>query len=669
MIGHSMGRWRRRRWRGRSAGRRGGGDRAAERAPPRAQRDRGDGDGRGDRRRGGGGDRGREDRLSVAVSNGPRLTVIAGEPTALDEVLAELTAAGVFCRRVKVDVASHSPQMDPLCPRVAAALAEVAPVAASVPIRSTVTGTTLRGDEMVADYWVDNLRRPVLFDGRAGAPRRGERGVHRDEPAPDPGAGDRGEPRGPRGRRLRADVAAAGAGRAHVPARVARAGVCPRVDVDLARVSLAGGRRVELPAYPVAARALLARWRGGPARGGWGRRRPRAERQGHPLLGAAIAVSTRAGERIWEQAIGLEALPLPRRSSGRRGGGRPGAAYIEAATAAASEVPGAATTIVLERLFVRSPPRLPASGARQVQVVLNARGARGTFQIASGEGGRWTRHASGEVRGGPGGAGARGARAPGGGHARGGPGGALPPHAGARIEYGPAFSLITGLWIGEGRRSVGCACRAASAMTAIGCTRRGSTRACRCRLAPDPRGRASPTCRGASRVTRTGGRRGRRGARAASGAQAGGADERAGHALTLDAEGGCWSASRASGRGAWRARGRRRRAREDLARGGLSPGGGGDGVAAARRGVAGLRGSARRRGALVERLVAHGQRCVRVIAGDEFRAARSTSTRSTRRSSRAPRPPAARGPRRRGALPRGSSTSGASTRLSSRRRT
>lgn len=57
---------------------------------------------------------GLEDRLSVAVSNAPRATVISGDPAALGEVLARLEAQGVFCRRIKVDVASHSPQMDPL---------------------------------------------------------------------------------------------------------------------------------------------------------------------------------------------------------------------------------------------------------------------------------------------------------------------------------------------------------------------------------------------------------------------------------------------------------------------------------------------------------------------------------------------------------------------------
>jgi acyl transferase domain-containing protein/surfactin synthase thioesterase subunit len=106
---------------------------------------------------------GYEDRLSIAVSNGPQSTVLSGEPEALDEVLASLDTAGIFYRRVKVDVASHSPQMDPLREELLAALRNVHPRQARLPMRSTVTGETLRGTELDASYWVKNLREPVLF--------------------------------------------------------------------------------------------------------------------------------------------------------------------------------------------------------------------------------------------------------------------------------------------------------------------------------------------------------------------------------------------------------------------------------------------------------------------------------------------------------------------------
>ncbi|TKC98038.1 non-ribosomal peptide synthetase/type I polyketide synthase [Polyangium fumosum] len=107
--------------------------------------------------------RGFEDRLSVAVSNSPRSTVLSGDPRALDEVAARLTQEGVFCRMIKVDVASHSPQMDPLLRDIVDSLAALSPRAARIPMYSTVTGAVTSGPELTAEYWGRNLRAPVLF--------------------------------------------------------------------------------------------------------------------------------------------------------------------------------------------------------------------------------------------------------------------------------------------------------------------------------------------------------------------------------------------------------------------------------------------------------------------------------------------------------------------------
>jgi acyl transferase domain-containing protein/acyl carrier protein len=107
--------------------------------------------------------RGREHELAVAVSNSPRASVLSGDPAALDAVLAELEREGVFCRRVKVDVASHSPQMTPLAAELATELAGLAPGAAALPLYSTVLGRRVEGRELGADHWGRNLRQPVLF--------------------------------------------------------------------------------------------------------------------------------------------------------------------------------------------------------------------------------------------------------------------------------------------------------------------------------------------------------------------------------------------------------------------------------------------------------------------------------------------------------------------------
>lgn len=103
------------------------------------------------------------DRLSVAVSNSPNSTVLSGEPLAMKEVLEKLRVQNIFCRPVKVDVAAHSPQMEPLRPELVSALKDIQPRAASIPLYSTVTGAPVAGQSLDAAYWGRNLRQPVLF--------------------------------------------------------------------------------------------------------------------------------------------------------------------------------------------------------------------------------------------------------------------------------------------------------------------------------------------------------------------------------------------------------------------------------------------------------------------------------------------------------------------------
>jgi epothilone polyketide synthase D len=106
---------------------------------------------------------GHEDLVSVAVSNSPTSTVIAGDPVALDTIVKGLDERGIFCRQVKVDVASHSPQMDPLREELLASLGELAPRTGEIPFYSTVNDALLTGAELDAGYWVDNLRDRVRF--------------------------------------------------------------------------------------------------------------------------------------------------------------------------------------------------------------------------------------------------------------------------------------------------------------------------------------------------------------------------------------------------------------------------------------------------------------------------------------------------------------------------
>ena len=103
------------------------------------------------------------DRLCVAVVNGPRSTVISGDPSAVAEVRAECEREGIFCRAVQVDVASHSPQMDPLVPELRAAVKDVDPQAAVMALYSTVDAARMDGAKLDASYWGRNLRSTVQF--------------------------------------------------------------------------------------------------------------------------------------------------------------------------------------------------------------------------------------------------------------------------------------------------------------------------------------------------------------------------------------------------------------------------------------------------------------------------------------------------------------------------
>lgn len=102
-------------------------------------------------------------KLSVAVSNSPKSTVLAGDQQSVTEVIALLEKQELFCRQVKVDVASHSQQMDPLKEPLREALQSVSPNTITTPLFSTVHMKFMDGEEMDKNYWIDNLRGTVQF--------------------------------------------------------------------------------------------------------------------------------------------------------------------------------------------------------------------------------------------------------------------------------------------------------------------------------------------------------------------------------------------------------------------------------------------------------------------------------------------------------------------------
>ncbi|MFI1919551.1 type I polyketide synthase [Nocardia sp. NPDC020380] len=104
---------------------------------------------------------GYDGRLSIAAVNGPRVVVLAGEATALDEFLAD--SDDVMAFRTPIDYAPHSAVVDSVRDPLLAALATVQPAPGTVPMLSTTEAEWARPTELGAEYWFRNLRQTVRF--------------------------------------------------------------------------------------------------------------------------------------------------------------------------------------------------------------------------------------------------------------------------------------------------------------------------------------------------------------------------------------------------------------------------------------------------------------------------------------------------------------------------
>ncbi|MFD9718900.1 acyltransferase domain-containing protein [Streptomyces sp. NPDC059076] len=306
---------------------------------------------------------GREDKVSVAVSNSPRSTVLSGDREALAEIAEQLERGQVFCRWVKVDVASHSPQMDPLRPDLLAALKGIAHHPGTVPVYSTVTGAVLDGTRLNENYWADNLREPVLFGAQVA--RLVREGVHAFVemsphpillPAVEQVAAECGGPvtviPSLRRNENERDTLLASLGRLHVLGAATR--------VDRAVTPARRGRR--LPHYPWQRERF------------WHERSDRAPRSGaglvprRGLLGERIDSAVQPGTHYWQMEFGADTADL---GDHRIGGAAvmPGAGFVEMALAAAGQVWDGPGHVLSDVLFQQAMV-LSQSRPTRVQVVL-----------------------------------------------------------------------------------------------------------------------------------------------------------------------------------------------------------------------------------------------------------------------------------------------------------
>ncbi|ODR04079.1 polyketide synthase [Mycobacterium sherrisii] len=103
-------------------------------------------------------------RLSIAAVNGPTAVVVSGEVAALEELIAFCADLELRTRRIDVDYASHSVEVEAIRHELVDVLAGIEPRSSRVAFFSTVTGSRLDTAGLDAAYWYRNIRQTVQFD-------------------------------------------------------------------------------------------------------------------------------------------------------------------------------------------------------------------------------------------------------------------------------------------------------------------------------------------------------------------------------------------------------------------------------------------------------------------------------------------------------------------------
>ncbi|WP_420719472.1 SDR family NAD(P)-dependent oxidoreductase, partial [Streptomyces sp. RTd22] len=298
------------------------------------------------------------ERATVAAVNGPTAVVVSGEEDAVERVMVVARERGRRVSRLRVSHAFHSPLMEPM-------LAEFADIAASVTYRqpvlaavSTVTGEPVgEEDWATADYWVDQVRRPVRFHD-ALETATGTQNVSRLlEVGPDPVLTSLAQ--------AATEASAASVlrkGRAEAESvLVAAAEMFVRgAKLDWAAVFAGtGAQRVELPTYAFQHQRFWLR----PSRSVTDASGLGLGTVGHPLLGAALRL---AGSDTVLLTSRLSAQSHPWLSDHVVAGSVvvPGTVFVELAVQAGDQV----GCDQVEDLTLRAPLILPNDGTVQIQI-------------------------------------------------------------------------------------------------------------------------------------------------------------------------------------------------------------------------------------------------------------------------------------------------------------
>jgi acyl transferase domain-containing protein/acyl carrier protein len=275
------------------------------------------------------------DDVVLAVVASPQSTVIGGATQTVRELVATWAQRDVLAREIAVDVASHSPQVDPILDELMDVLAELDPKTPEVPYYSATAFDPREQPVCDAWYWSDNLRHMVRFGAAVQAALEDGYRVFA-ELAPHPllthaveqTAGSLGTPPAtlaamrreqelPHGLRgFLADLHSAGAA-------IDFSVMCP------------DGRLVDAPLPTWSHRTLLLTPSGQDSRA-----RGTYTVPVHPLMGAHVRLHEEPERHVWQGEVGTAAQPWLGDHRIHNVAVLPGAAYCEMACAAARTMLG-----------------------------------------------------------------------------------------------------------------------------------------------------------------------------------------------------------------------------------------------------------------------------------------------------------------------------------------
>lgn len=104
------------------------------------------------------------DTLAIAALNAPGMSVVSGANEPLDAFAATLAVRGVEAQRLHIDVAAHSPLVDPILAEFGAFVSTLSLRPPQIPFVSNVTGSFITEAQATDPaYWVSQLRNTVRF--------------------------------------------------------------------------------------------------------------------------------------------------------------------------------------------------------------------------------------------------------------------------------------------------------------------------------------------------------------------------------------------------------------------------------------------------------------------------------------------------------------------------